>query len=131
MNTITITSQDLQRLQPLVAPEKGMPGAAPLRSHLAQASVVAPESVPATVVTMNSLVRIVEADTGEQLELKLVFPRDADIDNGRISIFAPLGTALLGARKNDVVSWQAPLGMRSATIRQIRYQPEAAGNWDE
>jgi regulator of nucleoside diphosphate kinase len=58
-----------------------------------------------------------------------VFPTDADLDNGKISILAPLGTALLGYRVGDIIKWRRPQGDRQLKIEEIVYQPEAAGDF--
>ena len=67
-------------------------------------------------------------DTGEERELTLVYPRDADGQPDKVSILAPVGSALLGLRIGDTIEWPVPGGR---TIRlqvlSIRFQPEAAG----
>jgi transcription elongation GreA/GreB family factor len=49
-----------------------------------------------------------------------VFPADADLEKGRISILSPLGTALLGYRAGDVVTWERPRGTRRLRIEDAR-----------
>ena len=78
---------------------------------------------------MNSKVRVTDLDTGESRVYTLVFPHDADYKEGRISILAPLGTALLGFQAGDVVEWRMPAGTRKLRIDEILYQPEAAGHY--
>lgn len=90
---------------------------------------VAPREVPAGVVTMNSIVRVTNVDTNETLDYTLVFPWDADYSSRRISVLAPLGTALLGYSIGDVVEWEVPAGVRRLRIDAILYQPEAAGDF--
>jgi regulator of nucleoside diphosphate kinase len=60
----------------------------------------------------------------------LVFPRDANVDEGRISILAPLGTAILGYRVGEEFEWDVPSGKRRLRIAKVLYQPEAAGHYD-
>ena len=60
----------------------------------------------------------------------LVFPQDADLAQGKISVLAPIGTAMLGYRVGDVFSWQVPSGERRIKVEAILYQPEAAGDYD-
>ncbi len=79
---------------------------------------------------MNSKVEILDLDTQETMTYALVFPRDANIDEGRISILAPLGTAILGYRVGDEFEWEMPNGQRRLKIVKIPYQPEAAGDYD-
>jgi regulator of nucleoside diphosphate kinase len=58
----------------------------------------------------------------------LVFPEDANIESGAISILAPVGTALLGYREGSTVEWAVPSGRRRFKIEKILYQPEASGD---
>lgn len=81
------------------------------------------------VVTMNSKVALLDLDTSERMEYVLAFPKDANIGNGSISVLAPIGTAILGYAKGDVVEWPVPSGTRRIRIEDILYQPEAAGDY--
>lgn len=100
-----------------------------LEWELSRGEVVAPASVPANVVTMNSQVRVRELKGSRSSTYTLVYPRDADVDAGRLSVLAPLGKALLGAKEGDVVEVNAPAGVRKVKIERIVYQPEAAGDF--
>jgi regulator of nucleoside diphosphate kinase len=103
---------------------------AQLAGELDRAKIVDSKKIPADVVTMNSKVEIFDLDTQETMIYALVFPRDANIDEGRISILAPLGTAILGYRAGDEFEWEVPSGKRRLKIVKIPYQPEAAGDYD-
>src|SRR5690606_4047446 len=109
--TIVITSNDLQRLRHLIQ-ESRASGAESreyldaLGRELDQAQVVAPQEVPADVVTMNSTVRVSVDGSKRGMTFTLVFPEDADLDEDRISVLAPIGTALLGYRVGDEVEWE-------------------------
>jgi len=81
------------------------------------------------VITMNSRAELVDLDTNETMVFTLVFPRDANIDEGKISVLAPLGAAILGYRLGDQFEWQVPAGIRRLKITKIVYQPEAAGDY--
>jgi regulator of nucleoside diphosphate kinase len=72
-----------------------------LQSELERAEIVAPDEVPPDVITMNSRAQLVDLDTNERMEFTLVLPAQADIEEGKISILAPLGTAMLGYRVGD------------------------------
>lgn len=85
--------------------------------------------VAPNVVTMNSTVRVTDVDSATTSLYTIVFPPDADFEKGRISILSPLGTALLGYKAGDVVTWQVPRGTRRLRIEEIVYQPEAAGDF--
>ncbi|MDZ4199258.1 MAG: nucleoside diphosphate kinase regulator [Kiritimatiellia bacterium] len=100
-----------------------------LEQELAGAKSVAPKDIPPDVVTMNSRVQLVDLDTNEDLHYTLVFPEDADVAESKISVLAPIGTAILGYREGYEFDWQVPDGVRRLKIVQLEYQPEAAGNF--
>jgi regulator of nucleoside diphosphate kinase len=133
-NPLTMTEFDLRRLDALF--ERLRLHLKPpatltlLERELERAVVVKPNEVPPTIVTMNSEVEVVDLDTAERRCLTLVFPSMADIEAGRVSVLAPLGTALLGSRQGDLVTWQTPRGARQLRVESIVYQPEAAGRFD-
>ena len=101
-----------------------------LAQELEQASVVAPEDVPPDVVTMNSRVRLLDLDENSAVEYTLVYPGDADYSQGRISIVAPIGAAMLGYREGDEIDWAVPGGRRRFRVEAVLYQPEAAGDFN-
>jgi regulator of nucleoside diphosphate kinase len=99
--TIYLTQTDLDRLFDLLeAYSDGAGGRRfeQLESELVRAVVVESDQIPSDVVTMNSRVFFENETTGERLEVPLVYPREADIDAGKISILVPVGAALLGLR---------------------------------
>lgn len=101
-----------------------------LDAELSKARIVDPRKVPPGVVTMNSRVRVKDIDTKEEVLVTLVFPDDADMDNGKLSVLSPIGTAILGYSLGDVVEWKVPSRMRRILIKEVCYQPEAAGIYD-
>ena len=119
---------DCERIEALLdAPANATLDTTALRAELARATLVEPAQVPADVVTMNSIVRVADADSGAERELALVYPRDAG-DADRVSILAPVGSALLGLRVGDAIDWPLPGGQSThLRVLAIRYQPEAAG----
>jgi regulator of nucleoside diphosphate kinase len=130
----TMTEFDLRRLDALferirrqVKPPSTL---SVLERETERAVVVKPEAVPATVVTMNSQVEIIDLATEERRSVTLVFPSMAGIDAGRVSVLAPLGTALLGSREGSVIEWRTPGGVRRVRVERVVYQPEAAGRFD-
>jgi len=98
-----------------------------LMDEIAHAVVVTPEQVPPDVVTMNSEVCIRDLASNKRVTYTLVFPWNIDISKGKISVLAPIGTALLGVREGDVIRVAAPGGIRALHVEKIAYQPEAAG----
>jgi regulator of nucleoside diphosphate kinase len=99
-----------------------------LQEELERAHVVAPADVPGDVVTMNSRVRVTDLDSGREMALTIVFPGEADAEQHKVSVIAPIGTALLGYRVGDTVEWRVPAGVRRLRIEELLYQPEAAGD---
>ena len=100
-----------------------------LEAELARAQVVEPGQMPADVITMNSTARFRDEASGDEREMTLVYPSGADGSNDKVSILAPVGSALLGLRVGDTIEWPVP-GGRTIRLRvlSIRYQPEAAGD---
>jgi regulator of nucleoside diphosphate kinase len=91
-----------------------------LALELDRAVIVAGDKVPPGVVTMRSRVSIADVATGEHRQLTLVYPLEADIAANRVSVLAPLGTALLGYREGDVVEWRMPGGLKQLRIEAVQ-----------
>jgi regulator of nucleoside diphosphate kinase len=128
---IYITDCDLTRLRELLEVGIGFAGRdrpclQSLQGELDRAHIVEPAGVPPEVVTMNSRVRLIDVATNEEQVYTLVFPSQANLAHGKISILAPIGTAILGCRLGDTVEWQVPCGVRKLRIEEMLYQPEAA-----
>ena len=132
---IYITTFDFIRLKELLQvgisfTERDRDHLESLQHELDRAHIVIPPAIPHNRVTMNSRVRLQDAETGEENVYTLVFPSDADIQQNKISILAPIGTAIFGYRAGDRVDWLVPAGKRKVRIQDILYQPEAAGHYD-
>ncbi|WP_198683655.1 GreA/GreB family elongation factor [Peristeroidobacter agariperforans] len=91
-----------------------------LSLELERAQVLKPEQVAADVVTMHKPVRILDLSNGARQELTLVGPAEANVSARRISVLAPLGTALLGYREGDEVEWLMPGGVRRIRIESVQ-----------
>ena len=100
-----------------------------LAVKLKHAFIVETREVAGDIITMNSRAELVDLDTGEKVIFSVVFPRDADIERGRISVLAALGAAMLGYRVGDEFDWKVPYSCRRFKFKQILYQPEAAGDY--
>jgi regulator of nucleoside diphosphate kinase len=135
MNTrpkVIISSLDADRLDKLLdsLPEGAFPGKSDLQAELERADIVEPRDVPPTVVSMNSTVRFRVASSSEEFTLTLVYPKDMDSSSGKISILAPVGSALLGLSQGDEIEWPKPGGgVLRVLIEEIVYQPERAGEF--
>jgi regulator of nucleoside diphosphate kinase len=95
-----------------------------LEAELERAVLVSRDAIPAEVVAMDSAVRVLDLSSGERLEYTLVYPADANLAAGRISVLAPLGTALLGFREGDEFEWRMPGGLRRLRIEKVRSSDE-------
>ena len=130
---LVITEADFDRLKHLVESPRYRTTHAmllmALKAELDRGTVVAPGEVPKGTVTMHSRVRVQDLQEDEPETYTLVYPDEADIDNGKLSVLAPLGTALLGTRVGDVVEFDAPAGTRRLKVERVLYQPEAAGDF--
>jgi regulator of nucleoside diphosphate kinase len=97
-----------------------------LGEELERAVEVEPADVPGDVVTLNSTVRVRDLEGDTSMDYTIVMPGEANYEAGRISVLAPLGTALLGYRVGDEIEWEVPRGIRRLRIEAVLYQPEAA-----
>ena len=130
--SIILTRLDVQRLERLIdSLDDSLPGVVALQAELDRAEhVVGHDEVPAGVVTMNSRVHCREESSGKDYHLTLVYPQDAGGD-GRVSILAPVGCALLGLQVGQHIDWPAPGGkILKLTLLEVEFQPEAAGDFN-
>ena len=127
---IVVTAADYERLKgliPLSRNARDRDAAEALADELERAEVVPAERIAGNVVTMNSRVVFRDEETGENREVLLVYPEDSDPEHGQISIFAPVGTALLGLSVGQTIDWPLPLGrLKRYRVIEVSYQPEAA-----
>jgi regulator of nucleoside diphosphate kinase len=132
-SSIQITRFDKTRLMRLLrsldAAQENRGEIEDLERELERGIEVDSTEIGSDVVTMNSTVRVTDLDSNTTHLYTIVFPSDADFEKGRISILSPLGTALLGFRAGDVVTWEMPRGTRRLRIEELVYQPEAAGDF--
>lgn len=129
---LLITEQDMERLRAVV--ERNLDGtlsaaAEQLELELDRASVVPQDRMPPNVVTMRSRIVFEDLVTGKRREAVLVYPEEADPAQGKISVLAPVGTALLGLSEGASIDWPMP-GGKAARLKivSVLYQPEAAGD---
>jgi regulator of nucleoside diphosphate kinase len=127
---ITVSSLDLERLEALLQrlPFERRQELEHLEAELRRANIVEPQEVPPTLVTMNSTVRFADEATGKEFERTLCYPHGMDGTPGKVSVFAPVGSALLGLSLGQHIDWELPGGgtMRVRII-EIVYQPERSG----
>lgn len=130
---IYITKDDAKKLEALLKAglrhngNRDLANLRVLQEELGRARIVGGSDVTPDVVTMHSCVRVKDLYDDEAMEMTLVFPEEADPDEGRISVVAPIGSAVLGYKTGDTVQFRTPGGLRRLHIEQVLYQPEAAG----
>ncbi|MBD0295652.1 MAG: nucleoside diphosphate kinase regulator [Flavisolibacter sp.] len=90
-----------------------------LQAELKKATLVDKDNFPQDVVRLNSKVKIAEGNKGNVMELVLVTPDKANITEGKISVMAPIGTALIGFRQGQKIKWQVPAGKKTFTIMEV------------
>ncbi|ABA58381.1 nucleoside diphosphate kinase regulator [Nitrosococcus oceani] len=96
-----------------------------LAEELDRATVIPQERVPDRVVTMHSRLIYLDENTGERREVELVYPEEANTRAGKISVLAPVGSALLGLSVGESIDWKFPSGeVRRLSVEQILFQPQ-------
>jgi regulator of nucleoside diphosphate kinase len=130
--TITVTQLDYLRLTNLIQNLRDNRSVDPeylkfLGMELKKASKIDSKSITPDFVTMNSVINVVFLDIAKTMDLRLVYPQNANFAKGLISVLSPLGCALLGYRAGDIVSFMAPKGEQKVKIEKVIYQPEANG----
>lgn len=129
-SSIFVSTIDLERIYALLENMKSLPEAlVRLEDELDRANIVEPECIPDNVVTMNSTVIFKFIGNEKQIQKKLVYPHEVKT-NDEISIFAPIGSALLGLSVGQQLSWPMPDGNeRTIEILDVVYQPERSGEY--
>lgn len=118
MDLLIVNENDLRLLQMLEPNDE-------LQHELDRAIVVSWDAVPRDVVTMNSRVLYVDEATGERRLVQIVYPAEADAGDGRVSVLAPVGSALLGLSVGQAIEWDFPDGSRRRLrVEDVSYQPE-------
>ena len=117
---LIVSENDFSRLMSKNPPEE-------LRAELERAIVVPEESMPDDIVTMGARVRYVEHSSGQQRAVEIVYPEEADPGVGRISVFAPVGAALIGLAVGQSIDWDFPGGnSRLLTVIEVTPRDDLA-----
>ncbi|MFO7447946.1 MAG: nucleoside diphosphate kinase regulator [Ignavibacteriaceae bacterium] len=130
---IYVTEKDKTKLMGLFASTMGfrqrdLKTVRDLLNELERAEVISDENPDYSVVTMNSTVLVEDLNTKEEYTYTIVYPENADSSQNKISILAPVGTALLGYKTGDVVEWEVPAGKRKLRVKDILCHPETVQN---
>lgn len=126
---ILITEKDLTRIQHILSFQKSS-DFENLEIELERAKVISDDEVPSDLVTMNSKVKFLNVQENKEMTVTIVYPSDANFAEGKISVFASIGSALIGLRVGQEINWMFPNGKtKTLKILEILYQPEANGDW--
>lgn len=124
---IYLTTDDYSRLRLLaasLASRKKTPNLTRLLEELERAVVMDALAVPQSVVRLGSHVTLLDEDNGETESYTLCTPDRSNVENGMISVLAPIGTAILGYSQGDTIEWQTPGGTRRLKLLRVE-QPAA------
>lgn len=128
-DSITITEKDLLRIRHVLSFQKS-DEFENLELELERARIISDNEVPNDLVTMNSRVKFLNVNDNREMIVTLVYPSDANFSEGKISVLASLGSALLGLRVGQEINWIFPDGKTKALrILEVIYQPEANEHW--
>lgn len=95
-----------------------------LLDEIARANIQRADRIAADVVTMHSTVEFIDEASGTDRTIELVYPRDADISAGRVSILTPVGAGLIGLRTGQSILWPDRDGReRKLTIVKVLQKP--------
>jgi len=120
---IILSAKDYDRLSTLArAAQNRLPDlASELAAEVGRAHVLGPDEIANQFVGMNDDVEFRDDTTGRARRVTLVYPDEADISQGKISVMTPVGTALIGLRTGHSITWETPLGeTRQLTVISVR-----------
>lgn len=104
---LMITEKDFTRIKHYITAQKAA-DFDDLEYELDRAQIIKETEAPSDLVTMNSRVRYLNLDTNKESEITIVYPKDANLSEGRVSVLASLGSALIGLREGEVIDWTFP-----------------------
>ncbi|HLU89794.1 MAG TPA: GreA/GreB family elongation factor, partial [Cyclobacteriaceae bacterium] len=90
-----------------------------LADELKKAKVVKEDKIGADIVRLNSTVQIEDTVNNNVMDFQIVLPSQANLKEKKISILAPIGIALIGFKKNQVVEWNMPAGKKTMKIVEV------------
>lgn len=128
-DAILITEKDLLRIKNILSFQKSE-DFENLELELDRAKIITDDMVPADLVTMNSKVKFLNVQDKKEMIVTIVYPSDANFSEGKISVLASLGSALIGLRVGQEINWMFPDGKtKTLRILEVIYQPESNGHW--
>lgn len=117
---LILSQEDFDKLTALLA-GADTTTASLLADELLRASVVDAQQRPPDVVAMNCKVQFLDLETKKTSEVTVVYPHEADIDQQKISVLTPIGSALIGLRTGMSIKWPLPNGkQRSLKVTSVQ-----------
>lgn len=134
MNRLIMSNLDSSRIKERIRREKMNKKMVTLEmkklsNEFLKARIVEPSLIPPDVITMNSIVRLSDTEHNESITIQLVYPEDANVNEKKISVFAPIGSSILGNKQGSIIRLKEPIGDIKLHIDEIIYQPESAGDF--
>ena len=128
-DVILITEKDLLRIRNILSFQKSE-DFENLELELDRAKIISDDIVPPDLVTMNSKVKFLNIQDNKEMIITIVYPSDANFSEGKVSVLASLGSALIGLRVGQEINWMFPDGKtKTLRILEVIYQPEANAHW--
>ncbi len=93
-----------------------------IQGKLAVAEVVDPKEIKSDKIVFGATVNLLDLDADKEITYKLVGVDEADIKNGLLSVFSPLGRALIGKKKDDVVEFSSPKGDKEYEVVKFEFK---------
>lgn len=126
---ILITEKDLLRIKHILSFQKS-DDFENLELELDRAKIITDNEVPPDLVTMNSKVKFLTVQDNKEMIVTIVYPTESNFAEGKISVLASMGSALIGLRVGQEINWMFPNGKtKTLKILDVIYQPEANEDW--
>lgn len=128
-DVILVTEKDLLRIKHVLS-FQDTDDFENLELELDRARIISDDIVPPDLVTMNSKVKFLNLHDNKEVTVTIVYPSEANFSEGKISVLASLGSALLGLRVGQEINWMFPDGKtKTLRILEVIFQPEANEQW--
>ena len=122
-SSVYLKKSDYLKLINLLKVEFNSDAIRALEDEIDRAKIIADDSIGTDIVCIDSLVTFLDIDSEKEITVQLVMPADASIENSKISILSPIGSALIGLKKNGYIEWPMPTGkIRRMCITEVVHQ---------
>lgn len=116
---VIIREDDYELLRQFMNKSGSAAGEMSLSAELGRAIIVKKDAFPPHAIRINSKVSILDEESGTMRELFIVMPQHANIKENKVSIISPIGSALIGFRKGEIVQWEVPAGLKTFKIIDV------------